>query len=594
MKDIPINVEPRRLELLAPARDINVGREAILHGADAVYIGASSHGARSAAHNSVRDIAELVQFAHQYRARVYVTVNTIIYPNELQTVHRLVWDLYHAGVDALIVQDMALLEMELPPIELHASTQCDISSVGRAKFLEQVGFSQLVLARELSLREIAKICRNVEVPVECFIHGALCVSYSGRCHASLACGSRSANRGECAQICRLPYTLTDGSGRRLARDKYLLSMHDLNATASLAEMVDAGVSSFKIEGRLKDAEYVKNITAWYRQRLDEIIESSRGTLSRSSYGTSQLTFTPNPAKSFNRGFTDFCMHNTRNKDLVSMLTPKSLGEPIGNISELNNGDGISWRQGNGFTGARVNRVLPGGIVTADHCKVPNGAKIHRTYDVKWQQALAGATAKRRLDVDMVLSDHSLTLIDERGVQAIVPFHHSDEQAHTPQERKAIFSRLGNTIYRLREWKDEIDPMFFISNSTLAALRRKGLDALNIAAEATYTYTYRRKENKEIEYTENHLDFRHNVANDLAEKFYTRHGAKVEERAAETSGQSMTGKCVMTSRHCVLRSLGLCRKEKPNASRPPYILDNGTNRFELKTDCDACEMKLYIF
>ncbi len=266
--------KPRPLELLAPARDTETARQAILHGADAVYIGASSHGARSAADNSVDDIRRLIEFAHPFRARIYVTVNTIVYEHELRTVERLISDLYRAGVDAIIVQDMGILRMDIPPIQLHASTQCDISTPEKARFLQDAGFSQVVLARELTLGEIREVCDTVTVPVECFIHGALCVSYSGRCHASLACGGRSANRGECAQICRMPYTLYDGTGRVVMRDKYLLSMHDFNASRSLADMVEAGVSSFKIEGRLKDLNYVKNITAYYRQLIDRIIEAN--------------------------------------------------------------------------------------------------------------------------------------------------------------------------------------------------------------------------------------------------------------------------------------------------------------------------------
>lgn len=593
MKDTRINDKrPRPLELLAPARDCETARQAILHGADAVYIGASSHGARAGAANRVEEIAELVRFAHQFRARIYVTVNTIIFPEELEKVQSLVWQLYHAGVDALIVQDMALLEMNLPPIELHASTQCDISTLAQAQFLERVGFSQLVLARELTITEITDICRHVSVPVECFVHGALCVSYSGRCHASLACGGRSANRGECAQICRLPYTLTDGRGKILARNKYLLSMHDLNTSHLLEDMVKAGVSSFKIEGRLKDTAYVKNITAHYRRLLDTIIQAHPDEYTRSSCGSVHTTFTPDPAKSFNRGFTDFCLTHRKNTDIASLLTPKSLGEPVADISTLNNGDGISWFEGSRYTGTRVNRVDGKRILTADRMPVPRGAQLRRTYDVKWERTLSGNTATRKIAVRMRLTPNSLTVNDERGAEAIVPLETPKEQARTPQNRRDIFARLGNTIYTLEAWEDVCGEDVFIPNSVLSALRRKAIEALEISAEAIYQFRYRRTETPGAICPQTELDFRANVANALAREFYRKHGVKSMEEAAETSGQALSGRRVMTSRHCPLRQLGHCLKEKPHSVIAPFTLDNGHDRFLLKPDCKNCRTEIY--
>ncbi len=334
--------QPRRIELLAPAGNKDVAVAAILHGADAVYIGASSHGARSKASNSVEDIAELVKFAHRFRARVYVTVNTLVYDNEQEQVRRLINDLYRIGVDALIVQDMSILRMDIPPVALHASTQCDTRTPAKAKFLEEVGFSQIVLARALTITEIKEICDTVTVPVECFVHGALCVCYSGRCAASQVSLGRSANRGECAQMCRMPYTLRNGRGEVLEKNKYLLSLRDFNASHRLEYLLEAGVSSFKIEGRLKDADYVKNVTAAYRQALDRIIAAHPDKYIRSSYGMSEVKYTPRLDKSFNRGFTDYFLGNRRPGAMASLLTPKSMGEEIKDIGLLHNGDGISF------------------------------------------------------------------------------------------------------------------------------------------------------------------------------------------------------------------------------------------------------------
>ena len=329
--------DSHKIELLAPAANAEVAREAILHGADAVYMGPPSHGARKSAANSIEDISRTADFAHKFGAKVYATVNTIVYDHELKDVERLAWNLYRAGTDALIVQDMALLRLDLPPIALHASTQCDTRTIEKARFLEDVGFSQIVLARELTLKEIADICESLTVPVETFIHGALCVSYSGRCHASQATCGRSANRGECAQICRLPFTLTDANGKILAKDRHLLSLKDFNASDRLEELLNAGVRSLKIEGRLKDASYVKNVVAYYRQRLDNIIEASDGRYERSSSGESTVSFTPQLDKSFNRGFTRYFLDNRRQAGISSPLTPKSMGEEIKDISSLNNG-----------------------------------------------------------------------------------------------------------------------------------------------------------------------------------------------------------------------------------------------------------------
>lgn len=600
----------RELELLAPAANVEVAREAILHGADAVYIGASSHGARKSAANSVEDIRSLVAFAHRYRSRVYVTVNTLVYESELQSVCDLVWQLWHAGVDALIVQDMALLRMKLPPIALHASTQCDTRTPGKARFLQDVGFSQIVLARELTLEEIRAITSEVSVPVECFIHGALCVSYSGRCHASQSSCGRSANRGECAQICRLPYTLTDASGKILARNRHLLSLKDFNLSDRMADLVEAGVSSFKIEGRLKDAAYVKNVTAAYRRILDDIIAANPGKYRRSSAGRSEISFSPVLAKSFNRGFTHYFLDERRPKGISSPLTPKSMGQPV-RIADLNNGDGVSYFNEKGeYVGVNINKVENGRIFAAGGVKIPKGTELHRTFDREWQNLLSRPTAKRVIAVDMTIDSSGLSAIDERGCSVRVPLDVVTDVARRPMDPRPVLSKLGNTIYYLRQLDNNLPETLFIPASGLTQLRNRLIEALDIAAEATYVFDRRRPESPDACYPVSSLDYQDNVANSLADAFYRSHGVKEIAPAMETEGilYGAAGKAgevsdkndkkevkkglrsVMTTRHCILREMGLCRKEGHRLNEP-LTLSSGNRSFRLSFDCERCEMHL---
>lgn len=597
MKETPKNgrdtAAPRPLELLAPARDCETGRQAILHGADAVYIGADSHGARHAAANSVEDIRRLADFAHRFRAKVYVTVNTLVYEKELDTVTDLCRRLYAAGADALITQDMALLRLPVPPVELHASTQCDTRTVAKARFLEEVGFSQIVLARELTIGEIRDICRSVTVPVECFIHGALCVSYSGRCHASLSCGGRSANRGECAQICRLPYTLTDVTGRVLARDRYLLSLHDLNASYALQELVEAGVSSFKIEGRLKDPGYVKNVTAHYRRLLDDIIARNPEKYRRSSVGESTVDFTPDLSKCFNRGYTEYCLRERKPQDMASQLTPKSLGEPIGDVSRLRPGDGIAWPTPGGFKGTAVNGTAGNKIRTRDGGLMPLPKGARRTFSIEWERNMRRETAVRRIPVSITLHRNRLEAVDpQRRLKVSVDFDPTTSEARRPADRRDLFARLGGTIYSLESFDDRLGPTVFIPNSQLTEARRRLLDALDRAAADTYRYHYRRRENKAAQYPEKALSFQDNVANTMAEAFYRDHGVGEIEPAAEESGASLEGRPVMTTRHCLLRELGFCKRDKGAISvKEPLTLTGPAGTFRPIFDCTRCEMTL---
>lgn len=583
----------RKLELLSPASNADIAIQAILHGADAVYIGPPSHGARKSAANSIEDIERVVDFAHQYRAKVYATVNTIVYEQEIKEVEELCRKLYHAGVDALIVQDMALLRMNLPPISLHASTQCDIRTPEKALFLEKVGFSQLVLARELTLREIKAITDVVSIPVESFVHGALCVSYSGRCHASFALNGRSANRGECAQICRYPFSLTDSEGKIISKDKYLLSLKDFNASHNLKELIDAGVSSFKIEGRLKDMAYVKNVTSLYHIKLEDIIRNNPEKYRRSSYGNVELKFSPKADKSFNRGFTNYFLEDRKPPKITSMLTPKSQGEKIKKISELNNGDGISFfDKGGNFTGVNVNRVVGNKILTARNVEIPRVAEIYRTSDVKWEKMINGETATRKIPVDILMDNKGVSLEDDRGLRVRLPILIAFEKARKTTVYKNIFEKLGNTPYILRKYQNRQVPDRFYPNSELTALRRKLIELLDKDNKATYPYEYRRKEEPEALYPLKEIDYRDNVANSLAEKFYRAHGVEKIERAAETGRQIKDGDTVMTTRHCVLRELGLCKKEgNPKNLKFPLFLNYDGGKFRLEFDCRNCEMKV---
>ena len=585
----------RRLELLAPAANADVAIQAILHGADAVYMGASSHGARKSAANSIDDIKRVVDFAHIYRAKVYVTVNTLIYEKELGQVRELCESLYRIGVDALIVQDMALLEMKLPPIALHASTQCDIRTPDKAKFLQDVGFSQLVLARELTLDEIKAIVGAVEVPVECFVHGALCVSYSGRCHASFATLGRSSNRGECAQICRMPFTLKDANGKVVAKDRYLLSLHDFNASNKIEDLIEVGVSSFKIEGRLKDADYVKNIVAFYRQKIDRVISENPDKYERSSFGRSEINFSPDPNKSFNRGFTDYFLSSRRPAGIASLLTPKSMGEVVKDIRLLRNGDGISYFDRNGvYQGVNINKVDGQTIVTSRKVEIPWGAEIHRTNDVEWQKKMSRPTAERKLGLAVVLDDEGVTAEDERGVRVRLRLDVTKEKARREMDYKADFSKLGNTPYVLTNYEARHRSDMFVPRSEINELRRKLVKALDDANLATYRYDRRRREKADVVYPSSTLDFRDNVANSQAEGFYRRHGVSEIEPAMETRKTSPKGgTVVMTTRHCILRELGMCKKESGIRLPEPLRLTGGPKDFTLRFDCRRCEMEVCL-
>ncbi|MBQ9076810.1 MAG: U32 family peptidase [Muribaculaceae bacterium] len=604
----------RTIELLAPARDAHIAVEAVKHGADAVYMGAVSHGARAAAGNSVGDIARVVEFAHRFDARVYVTVNTVIYDSELKAVERLVHNLYRIGVDALIVQDMALLRMDIPPIALHASTQCDTRDAAKALFLQQSGFSQIVLARELSLEEIARIYDTVEVPLEAFVHGALCVSYSGDCQASCLATGRSANRGECAQMCRLPYTLADASGRVLVADKHLLSLRDMNRSAYLAQMMDAGISSFKIEGRLKDVGYVKNTVAYYRRAIDAVIAAAPERYSRLSSGRTELDFTPALEKSFNRGFTPYFLCGIgQDESIASVDTPKSRGEVVGRVvsaqsgriaveldTPLNNGDGIVFFDSRGrLEGFRLNRVEGNLLYPAGKVSVRQGTLLYRNRDKAWDEILERDTARRLVDVGMVLRATSfgiaLDVSDSRGNAVTVTMPVVLEQSRTSQveSRYRTLAKTGGTIYCVGRVDDRLGDVF-VPASRLTALRRDAIDALDRAQRVKCRYDYRRDEDRSAVAPQGErLTYHDNVANSLAGKFYRSHGVTSVEKAIELDSGSRRGPTVvMTSRYCLRREMGRCLKTPAGKkwSGPLYIRSSYAC-YRLDFDCRHCHMKV---
>lgn len=586
----------RSIELLAPAKNVDMAIEAINHGADAVYIGASSHGARQSASNNIDEIKRLTEYAHQFNAKVYTTVNTIVYNKELRQVERLIKDLYKANVDALIVQDMGILRMDIPPIQLHASTQCDNRTVEKAKFLESVGFSQIVLARELTIDEISEICRSVSIPVETFIHGALCVSYSGRCHASMATRGRSANRGECAQLCRLPYTLKDRNYKTIIKDRHLLSLKDFNLSDRVSQLMEAGVRSFKIEGRLKDATYVKNVVAYYRGIIDREIEQHPEKYKKASIGSCEYMFEPQLKKSFNRGFTHYFINMRRHQNsMASIYTPKSLGEEITDYSDINNGDGVSFFNQKGeYTGFRVNRVVGNKIVPAQPINIPRGTVLYRTFDVQWEKLMAKPTSVRKIDVDIKIDENGVSIKDESGRYIRIALDVTKDVAQKPMNLKSVFEKLGNTPFRLRNFDSRLKSETFIPMSQLTELRRKLVVGLSQLIKTSYHYSYRDKEERLAKYPQIMLDYRDNVANSLAEVFYRSHGVNKIEKAMEIDMQIHSEMVVMTCRYCILRELGMCKRDNPEKIknyREPLTIESGDVKFDLRFDCRNCEMQI---
>jgi putative protease len=601
----------RKIELLSPAKDLQCGIEAINHGADAVYIGAPKFGARAAVGNSLEDIGILCRYAHLYGVRIYVTLNTILKDEELDEVELMIWELWRVGVDALIIQDMGIMKLHLPPIPLHASTQMDNRTSEKVQFLEKVGFKQVVLARELSLNEIRQISEHTTVPLEVFVHGALCVSYSGQCYLSAALSGRSANRGECAQYCRLPYTMVDSTGKEIVSEKHLLSLKDMNRSEHLEALLDAGVSSLKIEGRLKDITYVKNVTAFYRKKLDEIF-TRRKEYIRSSLGKSVFTFEPVVEKSFNRGFTSFFL-NGRTSNITAFDTPKSLGELVGSVKEikgnsftisglkqLNNGDGLVFFNKQGvLEGFRVNRVDANRVYPLEMPSILPKTPLYRNFDHAFEKLLAKPSAERKLGVQIQFLDNAfgftLCMEDETGARVMITKSFAKELARSEQRDNICkqLSKLGNTPFEVTKVDVLLEDNWFIPSSLLAEMRREAVEKL----VANRNIRYNREIAKSLHlqekphFPQTQLTYLGNVANQKAQAFYKEHGITNIDSAFEIN--PLKGVPLMFTKLCLRYSMGWCptyQKKKSPYKEPYYLLYKET-RLRLHFDCKHCQMQV---
>ncbi|WP_321495662.1 U32 family peptidase [uncultured Desulfobacter sp.] len=611
------------LELLAPAKNMESGKAAVDHGADAVYIGPERFGARAAAGNSVADIERLCTYAHRYFARVYAAFNTLLFDHELEPARHLIEQLYHAGVDALIIQDMGLLEMDLPPLPLFASTQTDNRTPEKVKFLERSGFSRVILARELSLSDMKQIRDATCVDLEAFVHGALCVCYSGQCYMSATIGGRSANRGACGQPCRLAWNLEDKNGSVLCENRHLLSLKDMNRSDYLADLARAGITSFKIEGRLKDLDYVKNITAFYRQKLDALITSG-SSYTRASSGRTTFFFTPDPNKTFNRGYTDYFL--SASPDPIDAFdTPKSVGEPVGKVKQVKNqalvldrphdlraGDGICFPQAPGrLKGFYVNRVdenarvFPSGKTPVHKKDLPCGTMVFRNHDLGFERLMAGMTAQRKISLDMKFCEHpegfELLGVDEDNIQARALIRVPGDTARNPDTaRTAIekqLSKLGNTCFELNRLEILSKPVF-LPAADLNRLRRDLIECLEKNRLKAYVRPSVESRPVPVPFYRTGLDFRANAANYPAVQFYKKRGVKSIDPAFECTPPG-PGTVVMTTKHCIRRSLGWCpgqagKNQDTSPARPPLgplFLTHGKHRFQVIFDCRNCEMQI---
>lgn len=613
-------IKQRKIELLAPAKNLECGIEAINHGADAVYIGAPRFGARAAAVNSLEDIAALVEYAHLYNVRIYVTVNTILKEDELAETERMIWDLYRIGVDALIVQDMGITRLNLPPIPLHASTQMDNRTPEKVRFLADAGFRQVVLARELSLQEIRRIHDACpEVPLEIFVHGALCVSYSGQCYVSQACFGRSANRGKCAQFCRLPFSLVDADGKTIVRDKHLLSLKDLNQSEVLEDLLDAGATSFKIEGRLKDVSYVKNVTAAYRQKLDTIF-ARRKEYVRASSGACRFDFKPQLDKSFSRGFTHYFLQG-REPEISSFDTPKSLGEEMGTLKEqrgnyltvagvkpFHNGDGVCFLDEQGcLQGFRINRVDGNKLYPAGEMpRIKPRTPLYRNFDQDFERVLARKSSERKIGISWELAEHSfgfaLTATDEDDNRVTLSFPAPKELARTPQRDNLCIQlgKLGNTPFEVagNTSKDDsgviirFSENWFIPASLLADWRRQVIEKLISARRITYPKELTVWKQTKHSFPATTLTYLGNVMNTAATAFYQEHG--VSSIAPAYEKQPVPATVLMFCKHCLRYSMGWCPVHQKGQSpyREPYsLVGTDGKHFRLEFDCKHCQMKV---
>ena len=580
-----------KLELLAPAQNKECAISAINYGADAIYIGAKSFGARSSAGNSLKDIQEVVDYAHKFYVRVYCTINTILDDYEILDAQKLIEALYKINVDGIIVQDMGIyefaLEGKLPPIQLYASTQCNNKTLEKVEFFDKLGIERVILARELSLKEIEEICNNTTCEIETFVHGALCVSYSGQCYLSYAIGGRSANRGECAQPCRKKYTLIDDKGNILAKDKHLLSLKDFNASEHVEKLAKIGVTSFKIEGRLKDENYIKNVVAYYRQKLDKIGE-------KTSSGKVFLDFEPNVSKSFNRGFTDYFLEGRQK--IFNFDTPKSIGEKIGKIEQVgknyfvikNNNlhaqDGLYFNE----TGCLVNKVEGNKIYPNKMFGIKEGLIIYRNSDVEFEKQLKNSKTKRQIAVNITVLEDKIEAIDEDNNKVSVLIN-SKEVANNKEKMKETLihqlQKTGDSDFFCEKIGIKATNIPFLPISQINSLRRELFDKLMQERIKNYP----KLEQKPLKYTdfpEKEMDFRANVHNKFAKRFYEKCNCQITETSLER-GLSVKDKPLMTTKHCLKYAFNLCKKPINL-----YLIDEKNQRYKLKFDCKNCQMQIF--
>ncbi len=575
----------QKVELLAPAKDKKTAITAINSGCDAIYIGASNFGARKKVPNSLEDIKEIVDYAHKFYVKVHVTVNTILTDDEILKAKELIQKLYDIGVDAIIVQDMGIFKLaidnKLPPIALHASTQCDNRDLEKVKFFDDMGVSRVILARELSLEKIKEICANTNAEIETFIHGALCVSYSGQCYFSHYIGGRSANRGECAQACRKKYTLVDENGNIIAKDKYLLSMKDFNASRHLESLIDAGVKSFKIEGRLKDENYVKNVVAYYRQEIDKIA-------SKTSSGRVFLDFEPDVKKSFNRGFTDYFLDGR--KRCFNFESPKSLGEKLAKITkvgkdyfEISNAD-VSKQDGLYFNGngCLVNKVEGKKIYPNKMDGIAVGLEVYRNFDSKFEKQLESSKIKRQIGVKFSFKNGILTVTDEDENSVNFTLD-SCEKAKNPEKMKENFitqlKKTGDSDFYVKaiEISEEIP---FMPISQINEIRRTILEKLMNERLKNYKRELQ-KPLKLVKFPKENLDYRANIHNQCAKEFYEKCGCEVCEMSAESGAFP---KELMRTKHCLKFAFNMCKSPKKL-----FLIDEKGKKYPLMFDCKNCEM-----
>ena len=603
----------RKIELLAPAKSVEIGIEAIKHGADAVYIGADKFSARQAAGNSVEDISRLVEFAHQFGAKVYVALNTVLTDEQLPEAQKLINDLYKIDVDAIIVQDMGIMKLDLPDMEFHASTQTDCRTPEKVQFMAANGFSQVVLPREFTLSEIAAARKASDVALEVFVHGALCVSYSGQCYISEALCGRSANRGSCAQYCRLPYKLYDAEGTLLAEDKHLLSLKDLNQSEYLEKIIDAGATSLKIEGRLKDMDYVKNVTAYYRKRLDDIFRR-RKDLEAASSGNCEFNFEPQLSKSFNRGFTNYFLNGRGRESIHNPDTPKSLGEYIGTVKEIkkgyftiaglkqiHNGDGLCYKAIDGsFKGFRVNKAEENRIFPLEMPNLKPKTELYRNFDNDFEKELSKESSSRKISVSIVLSEtkkgfvFSFTDIDNNNVK--IEIESTKEKAKSSQKdnQKKQLSKLGNTIFKAIDVIVDLNDDYFIPSSVIAEARRQAVEKLIALRIERNRKIVRRSStsDKDVAYPETHISYLGNVINEKAKSFYLERGVESVDPGFEIN--PIDDVVLMQTKHCIKYSMGWCPVHQRSSVKisEPLFLEYKDQRLRLSFDCAKCQMKIH--